>query len=247
MADKFIIKIRKGLSGYPYSICKEDGHFISNANSIAEIEEFWAEDIKKKRVKFIKELDLFPYGIDPGYKVYGYIGQASASSAVDQVALLEKAGASEIKKEVSAGYEVLEKLISKLNGGDTLVVTDLGQLASTLYKVNEIINSLLQRRVKVHVLDIGLIDNTVESKKIVDTLKACAAYERNKFVERTQAGKANAREHGKRVDGRPPKYTQKEMNQAIEMLEDFSYKEVSSRTGISVSTLTREKKKRSVL
>ena len=65
------------------------------------------------------------------------------------------------------------------------------------------------------------------------------------IVERTQAGKAIARSKGIHVDGRPKKFTPEQMKHAMESLnEGNSYTQVQSMTGISKSTLIRERRKR---
>ena len=75
-------------------------------------------------------------------------------------------------------------------------------------------------------------------------LLAFAEFERDMIVERTQAGKAVAREKGIRVDGRPKKYSPQQMAHALQLLADGnSYTQVEAMTGISKSTLIREKRK----
>ena len=44
-------------------------------------------------------------------------------------------------------------------------------------------------------------------------------------------------------EGRPKKFNQQQINLAMNLLKDHSYKEVEKMTGISKSTLTRNKKK----
>ena len=55
------------------------------------------------------------------------------------------------------------------------------------------------------------------------------------IVERTQGGKAIARANGKRVDGRPKKYSTAKMDHAVELLNSGnSYTQVEKMTGISL-------------
>ena len=58
-------------------------------------------------------------------------------------------------------------------------------------------------------------------------------------VERTQTRKAEVRKDLTFREGRPRKYSRKEISAALRLLEKNSYKLVSEMTGISVSTLTR--------
>ena len=70
-------------------------------------------------------------------------------------------------------------------------------------------------------------------------------FERDMIVSRTQEGKAIAKATNPDFrEGRPPKYDQDQMDHAMMLLEDHSYSQVVKLTGISRSTLVREKKKR---
>ena len=73
---------------------------------------------------------------------------------------------------------------------------------------------------------------------------AFAQFERDMIVERTQEGKAIAKQKDGFTEGRPKSYTEKQMNHAIGLLDSNSYNEVSGITGISKSTLIREVRKR---
>ncbi len=75
---------------------------------------------------------------------------------------------------------------------------------------------------------------------MVHILLAFAEFERDMIVERTQGGKATARANGKRVDGRPKKFSRAQIGLALELLDGGnSYTEVERKTGISKSTLIR--------
>lgn len=79
------------------------------------------------------------------------------------------------------------------------------------------------------------------------TLLAVAEMERNTIIERTQNGKAIAKTKPGFKEGRPHKYTQKQLDNALSMLNvngcNKSYKEVAEVLGISKSTLIRENNK----
>ena len=61
-------------------------------------------------------------------------------------------------------------------------------------------------------------------------------------MERTREGKKIARQKEGYKEGRPKKYTQAQMQHAISLLKDHSYKQVTNLTGISRATLVRAKK-----
>ncbi len=70
-----------------------------------------------------------------------------------------------------------------------------------------------------------------------------AEFERDMIIQRTQEGKAIAKKSPDFREGRPKKFTKKQIEHAMELLESSSYKQVSEITGISVSTLARERRK----
>lgn len=72
---------------------------------------------------------------------------------------------------------------------------------------------------------------------------AFAEFERDMIIERTQEGKAIARRQPDFREGRPRLYNKKQIQHALELLKDHSYRQVTELTGISKSTLIRAKNK----
>ncbi len=91
--------------------------------------------------------------------------------------------------------------------------------------------------------NVGVMDNTPASKLIRNIFFAFAEFERDMIVERTQEGKAIARTKDGFKEGRPKRYTDTQINMALEILENHSYAEVEKMTKISKSTLIRAVKK----
>lgn len=191
-------------------------------------------------------------------KIYGYCRVSTKKQLIDGYGLevqekeiLEKYPNSEIYKEQYTGTTIerpiLNELIGFLENGDTLVVTKLDRLARNTVEGIEIVQKLFNKGVSVHVLNIGLLENTSMGKFFLTTLLAVAEMERNTILERTQAGKEVARTKEGYKEGRPSKYRKEQLDHAIELLETHSYSQVEKITGISVSTLTREKRKRKAL
>lgn len=134
----------------------------------------------------------------------------------------------------------LEELLAKLQNGDSVVVTKLDRLARSTSEGSKLISDLLNRGVSVHILNMGLLDNTPTGKLITHILLAFAEFERDMIIERTQAGKEIARTKNGFRDGRPP-IDPKKKRAAAELIvnQHRSYKEVSELTGLSNSTLVR--------
>lgn len=90
----------------------------------------------------------------------------------------------------------------------------------------------------------GIADNSPMGKLMITILATFAEFERDVIVERTQSGRAMAREKNAFfVDGRPPKYSRKQIAYALDRLRDNNYKTVSEMTGIFASTLQRARRK----
>ena len=184
--------------------------------------------------------------------IYGYVRvstakQVKGNSYEDQEAALREAGAEEIIKESYTGTTLhrpeFDRLIDQLQEGDTIKVTKLDRFARNAPDACSLIRSLVDRGVTVHILNMGIADNSPMGKLMVTILAAFAEFERDLIVERTQAGKAVAKTKEGFRDGRPPKYGQKQLKHALQLLEDHSYTQVEQMTGISKATLGRARRR----
>lgn len=138
-----------------------------------------------------------------------------------------------------------DKLLKSLKADDTIVVTRLDRFATSIGDTFEIIRDLRSRGINIHILNIGLFDSSVLGKILYDTILAINEFEKALLVERIQSGKNKAKKTSGFREGRPKKYTDEQINQAVEMLNSYSYKKVEEMTGISKSTLIRAKKQSS--
>ncbi len=184
--------------------------------------------------------------------IYGYArvstkGQAKDCNSIEaQEKMLKENGAIEIFTDSFTGTKMdrpqLDLLLSKLQDGDTLIVTKLDRIARSLTHGSELINNLLNQGIRVNILNIGIMDNTPSSKLIRNIFFSFAEFERDMIIERTQEGKEIAKQKEGFTEGRPKKYNKAQINHAVELLEINSYKEVEKLTGISKSTLIRAKR-----
>ena len=188
---------------------------------------------------------------------YGYCRVSSRSqldnNSFEQQAqeILIKYPTVQIYKEQFTGTTtdrpILHQLIKTLTVNDTLIVTKLDRLARSVTEGIELIQGLFAVGVSVHVINVGLLENTSMGKFFLTTLLAVAELERNMIVERTQTGKAIAKQSPDFREGRPKKYSNKQIAHALELLESKTYKEVEQLTGLSKSTLIRAKKQNTSL
>ncbi|GAB6437046.1 recombinase family protein [Bacillus luti] len=179
---------------------------------------------------------------------YGYARVSTVSQELEvQLTALENEGCDKIYSEKFTGTKSdrpqLQEVLSILKEGDSLVVTKLDRLARNTVEGIEIVKGLFSKGVRVHVLNVGLLEDTTMGRFFLTTLLAVAEMERNLIVERTQEGKAIAKQRDDFREGRPNKYSKKQIEHALKLLETESYKEVENKTGISKSTLIRAKRK----
>lgn len=192
--------------------------------------------------------------------MYGYIRvstvkQANEGNSLEvQEKLLMENGVSKdnIYQDAYTGTKAdrpqFNELLNELKDGDTLVVTKLDRFARSMIEGSKIVNELIERGIKVNVLNIGLMDNTPASKLIRNIFFSFAEFERDMIVERTLEGKQIKME--KDIDatlGRPKKFKKAQRDNALRLLDKHSYNEVAEMTGISRRTLIRYKKEQQKL
>ena len=185
--------------------------------------------------------------------IYGYARVSTAGQSIkgnsleDQVKALQAYGCQKIVTEAFTG-KTMERpqfaaLFRKLQSDDTLVVCKLDRFARTTIEGVSTVRELFERGVRVHILNMGLIENTLTGNLILTVMLAFAEYERGMIVERTQTGKAVARLDPHFKDGRPKKYTPEQLQLGLDLLaQGRTYKQVTALTGISKSTMIRERR-----
>ncbi|WP_418751130.1 recombinase family protein [Frisingicoccus sp.] len=189
--------------------------------------------------------------------IYGYArvstkGQAKDGNSLEaQEKALTEAGATKIYTDAFTGTKTdrpeFDKLMAEIKEGDTLVVTKLDRFARSMSQGSELVSELIEKGIKVYILNIGIMDNTPASKLIRNVFFAFAEFERDMIVERTQEGKAIAKQNPDFREGRPKKYKRAQIEHALELLDSNSYSQVEQLTGISKSTLIRAKRKNKII
>ena len=185
---------------------------------------------------------------------YGYIrvstrGQASEGNGLEaQREALKAAGVEILFEDVMTGRVVdrpaFDEMLAKVQSGDEIMVTKLDRFARSVTQASELIGKLLDDGVTVYVLNVGKLDNSPSGKLMRNMLLAFAEFERDLLVERTQEGKAIARQKPGYHEGRPLKFSKQQVEHAHDLLQDHSYSQVEQMTGISKSTLVRKKRER---
>ena len=186
--------------------------------------------------------------------IYGYArvsttGQAHDGNSLDaQVNALQEAGAEKIFSDVFSGRTTkrpeLDKLLRVIQANDTLIITRLDRIARSLIQGVLLLENLSDRGIIVEVLNLGTIDNSPTGKLIRNIMLSFSEFEHDMIIQRTQEGKAIARQNPNFRDGRPKKFKREQINHALELLETHSYKQVEKMTGISTTTIYRAKLER---
>lgn len=144
---------------------------------------------------------------------YGYARVSTAHQGKDGNSLeaqhdaLRDAGATQLYTDTFTGIKMnrpeFTRLINTIQPGDTLIVTKLDRLARSASGGIELVDRLLNKGVKVYILNMGMMDSTPTGRLIRNVMFAFAEFERDMIVERTQEGKAIARTRPDFKEGRP--------------------------------------------
>lgn len=136
--------------------------------------------------------------------IYGYARVSTKGQARDgnslkaQNDVLKEHGATKIFADSFTGTKIsrpeLDKLLSILQPGDTLIVTKLDRVARSAVQGIQFVEKLLSQGIIVNVLNIGVMDDSPSGKLMRTVFFAFAEFERDMIVQRTQEGKAVARE-----------------------------------------------------
>ena len=187
------------------------------------------------------------------FLVFGYARVSTYSQARDgnsldaQIQALKQAGAVKIFSDVFSGSKnarpQLDKLLKVIQSGDKLIITKLDRIARSVIHGIQLIECLNNKGVTIDVLNMGIIDNSPTGKLISNIMLAFSEFERDMIIQRTQEGKAVARQNPNFHDGRPKKFSRNQIDHALELLQTHSYKQVADMTGISRATLGRAKAK----
>ncbi len=176
--------------------------------------------------------------------VYGYARVSTSDQNLDrQKDALEKYGIDDLYCEKMSGTKKnrpeLDRMLSKIQDGDTVVIESLSRLGRSVKNLAELMELFNSKNIRLVSLK-ETIDTTSSTGRLLFTiLSSLAQFERDVLVERTREGLNAARTRG-RVGGRP-KSNEMAVNKAIALYNtrQYSIKEITELTGVSKSTLYR--------
>lgn len=177
--------------------------------------------------------------------IYGYArvstkGQDLYGNGLEsQEKVLRENGAVEIFRDSFTGTKrhrpALDKLLSVVKEGDTIIVAKLDRIARSTKDGIDIIDDLLGRGVSINVLNMGKFDNTPTGRLIRTIFLAFAEFERDMIVQRTSEGKEIARMKEGYREGRKIKCTKERF---IEVYNDMIEGEYDRSTACSLLGIT---------
>lgn len=177
---------------------------------------------------------------------YGYARVSTESQSLStQLQLLKQVGIDEIFQEkytrTTTKRPEFARLLAIVQPNDVIIVTKLDRFARNTGEDLQMIQQLFENQVKINILNMGTIDDTPVGRLIFTVFSAFAQFERDMIVTRTQEGKSYARRHNPKYhEGRPKVYSDEKIWQAYQLHQKgMTYRELSLRTGISISTLRR--------
>lgn len=136
----------------------------------------------------------------------------------------------------------LEKCLSELQPGDTLVVWRLDRLGRSMQHLVSVVSDLKERNIGFKSLRNGAIDTTTTSGELVfNIFAALAQFERELIRERTQAGLLAARARGRMGGRKPvaPRDPKVRMAKKMHLDRSMSINEICSTLRISKATFYR--------
>lgn len=149
-----------------------------------------------------------------------------------------------ISETVSGSVEAMKRdkfklLINhQMEAGDTLVVLKLDRLGRDNIDVQNTINLLTDKGVKVACLDLPVADlSSAEGKLMLQMFSAFAEFERNRIRERTKEGIERAKAEGKKL-GRPAAHQTTRLVQN-KKAEGLSQSKVASALNLGIATVKR--------
>jgi len=153
--------------------------------------------------------------------VVGYARISSADQSGDgQVDALRRAGAVRVVVEQASGVAerpLLDELITGLQFGDTLAVTEVSRLGRTTPGILLLVDDLRSRGVHLRILNLGIDTASPAGNLVLTMMAGLANFERDLLRERQKRGIEAARERGKHL-GRPRLLTAEHAEKAVDRL-----------------------------
>jgi len=176
-------------------------------------------------------------------RIIGYLrAGVNGQDVKSQLGQLKAAGASKIFQEQTSGTKydrpLLEKLVSDVRDGDTVVVTSLDRIAHNTKHLLEIVESLDANGVTLKVIDKGIDTSTPPWRGISRLLGAITDFEQQVVRERQAEGIDRAKREG-RYKGRKPTAKAKTEEVLALNARGLTKQRIAEQVGIGVASVYR--------
>jgi DNA invertase Pin-like site-specific DNA recombinase len=176
---------------------------------------------------------------------YGYARVSTIGQTLEaQLDGLEAAGCQRIFREKVSGARAdrreLNKMLSALNAGDSVVVTRIDRLARSTFDLFAIVKSIVDRRAQFHSLAEPWADtSTATGRLMIAVLGGLADVERDLIRIRTSEGRERAKTRGVKL-GRKPKLTSQQKGEAlVRRTAGETQMEIARSYNVSFATISR--------
>ncbi|MDD6735219.1 MAG: recombinase family protein [Clostridiales bacterium] len=176
--------------------------------------------------------------------IFAYARVSTSDQCLDrQLDALTKYGVDKIYQEKISGTKKnrpeLDKMLSVLKSGDTVVVESLSRLGRSVKNLSELMERFNADDIRLVSLKETIDTKSSTGKLLFTILSSLAQFERDVLAERTREGLNAARARG-HLGGRP-KTNRSKIDKAIALYntKQYSISEITELTGISKSTLYR--------
>lgn len=177
-------------------------------------------------------------------QMIGYARVSTADQNLErQLDLLRHQGAEIIFQEKMTGTKrerpELNKLLSHIAQGDTVIVESLSRLGRSTKDLIELVELMREKGVQLVSLKEQLDTSTPTGKLLFTLMSALAQFERDIIAERTREGLNAARARGRK--GGRPRYDPHKLKQALKLYEAgrHTVAEIEELTGVKKATLYR--------
>ena len=175
--------------------------------------------------------------------IIGYLRpDIDGQNVQSQLDLLKASGASKIVQEKPSGTKrdrpYLDKLLSEVQGGDSVVVTSLDRIAHNTRSLQEIVEALSAAGASLKVLDNGIDTTTSHGQVIRMLLGAITDFEQRMLRESQAVGIARAKQEG-RYKGRKPTAMAKADEALALNAQGLTRQKIADQLGIGVASVYR--------
>lgn len=176
--------------------------------------------------------------------IYGYARVSTADQCLNrQVDALKNYKVGKIFCEKISGTRKnrpeLDRLLSEICSGDTIVVESLSRLGRSVKNLAELMEYFNENNIRLISLKETIDTKSSTGRLLFTIISSISQFERDVIAERTSEGLKAARARG-RLGGRP-KIPIEKLNKAIALYKtkEYSLTEITELTGVSKSTIYR--------